>query len=96
MSIQTRTFLPLSVRPRPSATRSVVAQPWRCAGEEPHLEELYADPLLHLVMARDGVSEAVLREVVASAQAKLAARPLPGAWHAAIEHWRGVCCSAAA
>jgi hypothetical protein len=96
MSIQSRALFPLSVRPRPSAARSAEAQPWRCAGAEPRLEELYADPLLHLVMARDGVSEAALREAVASAQAKLAARPRPGAWNVAIEHWRGVCCSAAA
>jgi len=29
---------------------------WRCAGEEPRLDDLLADPLVHLVMRRDGIS----------------------------------------
>jgi hypothetical protein len=44
---------------------------WGEAGTEPDLCELFADPLLHLVMQRDGVSLPALRQVVATAQLKL-------------------------
>jgi hypothetical protein len=37
---------------------------------EPSLDELLADPLLHLVMRRDGVSFAQLRAVIAEARAR--------------------------
>ena len=44
---------------------------WRKAGEEPDLAEVLADPLVHLVMRRDGVSRAQLEAVIAQAQAAL-------------------------
>lgn len=44
---------------------------WSRAGQEPALSEVLADPLVHLVMRRDGVSRAELDEVIARAQAKL-------------------------
>lgn len=46
---------------------------WRKAGEEPDLAEVLADPLVHLVMRRDGVSRAQLEAVIARAQAALRA-----------------------
>jgi hypothetical protein len=45
--------------------------PWARAGIEPRLEEVLADPLVHQVMRRDGVTEAALRGVVGRAQARL-------------------------
>jgi hypothetical protein len=45
------------------------------AGKEPPLDEVLADPLVALVMRRDGVSAAQLRAVVATAQDKLRDRP---------------------
>jgi len=44
---------------------------WLAAGKEPSLGELLADPLIGLVMRRDGVSPAALRAVVATAQHRL-------------------------
>ena len=38
---------------------------------EPPIEELLHDPILHLVMKRDGVSAEELSEVIAEARAKL-------------------------
>jgi hypothetical protein len=63
----------------PRATRSVVAAArpgdrWTRAGVEPALEELLADPVLHLVMRRDGVSLAELRAVIAAARARRSER----------------------
>ncbi len=54
---------------------------WRAAGQEPALDEVLADPLVHAVMQRDGVTPSALRAVVAAAQAKLR---------------RGLCCRCAA
>jgi hypothetical protein len=48
---------------------------WLAAGKEPSLEEVLADPLIGLVMRRDGVSPAQLRAVVALAQIGLRERP---------------------
>ena len=45
-------------------------QPWLRPGEEPRLAEVLADPLVHLVMRRDGVSRAQLEAVIAAAQAQ--------------------------
>jgi hypothetical protein len=47
---------------------------WLAAGAEPPLAELLADPLVGLVMRRDGVSAAALRAVVATAQDRLRGR----------------------
>jgi hypothetical protein len=44
---------------------------WRKAGEEPDLADVLADPLVHLVMRRDGVSLAQLESVIARARAAL-------------------------
>jgi hypothetical protein len=77
-------FISLDVWDRePRATRCAVASParrasdgdrWTGAGAEPALEELLADPVLHLVMRRDGVSPAELRAVIAAARARRRAR----------------------
>ena len=44
---------------------------WLAAGKEPALAELLADPLVALVMRRDGVSQSQLRSLVATTQSKL-------------------------
>jgi hypothetical protein len=61
----------------PARRASVVASDgdhWTRAGAEPALEELLADPVLHLVMRRDGVSPGELRAVIAAARARRRAR----------------------
>ena len=45
-------------------------QRWLRPGEEPTLAEVLADPLVHLVMRRDGVSRAELDAIIAAAQAR--------------------------
>jgi len=47
------------------------ARNWLEAGAEPALDDVLADPLVHLVMRRDGVSPAQLGAVVAAARARL-------------------------
>jgi hypothetical protein len=49
--------------------------PWARAGIEPRLAEMLADPLVHQVMRRDGVTEAALRGVIGRAQARLRSAP---------------------
>lgn len=44
---------------------------WGVAGIEPSLCEALADPLVHLVMQRDGVSRADLVAVIRAAQTRL-------------------------
>ena len=44
---------------------------WLAAGKEPTLADMLADPIVALVMRRDGVSPAQLRAVVATARGKL-------------------------
>ncbi len=44
---------------------------YRSAGVEPRLDEVLGDPLVHLVMARDGVGLAELQAVIANAQCRL-------------------------
>jgi hypothetical protein len=41
------------------------------AGFEPDLREVLADPLVHLVMQRDGVTPCDLHRVIARAKAKM-------------------------
>jgi len=48
--------------------------PWASAGIEPGLAEVLADPLVHLVMRRDGVSLDALDAVIAAAREKLGFR----------------------
>jgi len=43
-------------------------------GHEPLLSEVLSDPVIHAVMARDGVTEEELRSVITCAQMKLQAR----------------------
>ena len=43
-------------------------QPWGKPGFEPPLCEVLADPLVHAVMRRDGVSRPALESVIAHAQ----------------------------
>ena len=47
------------------------AVPWGKAGSEPEISDVLSDPLVHLVMRRDGVTLPALRAVVAAAQGKL-------------------------
>ncbi len=46
-------------------------RPYERAGIEPDLQELLADPVLHAVMARDGLTEDTIRAVVRAAQIRL-------------------------
>lgn len=50
---------------------SHVSRRWLEAGDEPVLAELLADPLLHLVMRRDGVSMTELCNRIAEARTRL-------------------------
>ena len=40
-------------------------RPYERAGIEPDFQELLADPILHAVMARDGITEETVRAVLA-------------------------------
>jgi hypothetical protein len=46
-------------------------RPYERAGIEPDLHELLADPVLHAVMNRDGLSEETIRAVIRNAQVRL-------------------------
>jgi len=46
-------------------------RPYERAGIEPDLHELLSDPVLHAVMARDGLTEETIRAVVRAAQIRL-------------------------
>ncbi len=48
---------------------------WQSAGEEPRLVDILADPIVQLVMRRDGVSLAQLQAVIARARAALRIGP---------------------
>jgi hypothetical protein len=48
---------------------------WSQAGQEPALAEVLADPIIHLVMRRDGVTLAQLRGVIARARWALSVGP---------------------
>jgi len=50
---------------------------WSSAGTEPDLAEILADPIVHLVMRRDRVTDEALRHVIAVAQAVLRSRLCP-------------------
>ncbi|MGA2089071.1 MAG: hypothetical protein ABSG66_09150 [Stellaceae bacterium] len=60
---------PFELPPVPLSQR----QPYGVAGIEPGLCDMLADPLVHLVMRRDGVSPAALKAVIILARAKLGA-----------------------
>jgi len=61
---------------RPVSLSTVVRGPrsWTEAGEEPSLAEILADPIVHLVMARDRLSRADLDRAVAYGQRLLRSR----------------------
>lgn len=48
---------------------------WREAGEEPALAQVLDDPIVRMVMRRDGVEIADLKAVIARAQAALMRMP---------------------
>jgi hypothetical protein len=54
-----------------SADFSPVSRQWCEAGQEPALVDLLVDPVVHLVMRRDGVSMTELCNHIASARARL-------------------------
>ena len=56
------------------AMRDIVTRAWSEGGVEPALSEVLADPVVHLVMRRDGVSACELRRVIAAARGKLRSR----------------------
>ena len=51
-----------------------INQRWHNAGEEPDLAEVLADPLVRLVMRRDGVSLGQLETLIAQARATFQVR----------------------
>jgi hypothetical protein len=51
------------------------AREWLGAGREPALADVLADPLVHLLMRRDGVSPAQLDAVIAAARSRLGGNP---------------------
>jgi len=55
--------------------RGSIHRRWRRAGEEPALEEVLADPVIHAVMRRDGVTLAELQAAIRRAQQRLQASP---------------------
>jgi hypothetical protein len=57
-----------------AARREPPRRSWTMAGKEPRLAEVLADPIVHLVMRRDGVTEEKLLRVIAAAQAVLRSR----------------------
>jgi len=57
---------------RPTKFRK--AQSWSEAGDEPRLTDLLADPIVHLVMARDHLSRADVERAVAYGQRQLRSR----------------------
>lgn len=68
-----RSRLPAFLRPVPPPPRRS-GQPYGTAGHEPSLEELLADPLVHLVLARDGLTVEGLRLEMLAARRCLLAR----------------------
>ena len=54
-----------------SADFSHISRQWLEAGREPILVDVLADPLVHLVMRRDGVSMKELCNHIAAARARL-------------------------
>jgi hypothetical protein len=62
----------------PERTRDEIlraADRWLTKGCEPTLDELLADPIIRMLMARDGVSEAAIRQLADKIQNGIRARP---------------------
>jgi|GEM_PF-2534710 hypothetical protein len=64
-----------------------IEQTYEYAGEEPDLFDLLADPVIHAVMRRDGVTLTDLCAVIRTGRLRLATRddpveilPLPSGW----------------
>jgi hypothetical protein len=55
--------------------RNAIAHAWSEAGTEPPLAEVLADPLVHQVMRRDGVTPSELQRIIRQAQAQLRSGP---------------------
>jgi hypothetical protein len=52
-----------------------IVRKWSQTGQEPALVEVLADPIIHLVMRRDGVTLAQLHGVIARARWALSVGP---------------------
>jgi hypothetical protein len=76
-SPRTMGFSTMSIERRRPLPSSPHAARWSKAGEEPDLAEMLADPVVHLVMRRDGVNLEELLAVIADARAKLWKRLCP-------------------
>jgi hypothetical protein len=57
--------------PHHQGQRPNAADMWRDPGIEPSLEDVLSDPLVHLVMRRDRLSVADVRQVMDITQARL-------------------------
>ena len=51
------------------------ARPWSAGGCEPRLDDLLADPIVRLVMRRDGVEPAQLRALIADVRVRQRGKP---------------------
>jgi len=67
------TVATLSRIPPPSARPTRPWDPWRSG--EPDLADLMADPIVHLLMRRDGLAPAVVWPLLAEVGAALGQRP---------------------
>jgi hypothetical protein len=51
---------------------SAIMRDWRCAGDEPTLAEIFTEPIMHLMMRRDGVDSADLLVLIGQVQLAIA------------------------
>ncbi|HLI20288.1 MAG TPA: hypothetical protein VKV32_04175 [Stellaceae bacterium] len=63
---------------KPTADFSHISRAWPKLGEEPVLADLLADPVLHRVMRRDGVSMIELCNHIATARSRLGLKRFGG------------------
>jgi hypothetical protein len=63
-----------------SAKDSRISRRWLAPGEEPALSDVLADPVLHAVMRRDGVTMPALCNHIAQARARLGYGPAGSVW----------------
>jgi hypothetical protein len=66
-----RTFSTSRPSLEPTINRWRRAEAWRAAGTEPTISEILVDPIVHLVMRRDGVAVSDVVGVLAAARASL-------------------------
>ena len=62
----------MTVSPRASLRSRY--DPWNAAWEEPRLAEVLADPIIQLMMGRDGVSSSLIQHIIRDACSKLRSR----------------------